>query len=359
MINLRKRKLKDGSLSLYLDIYDPNVPNDSNRILEFLKIHLKRGDPNNKEKMRTAEKIKAQREIELINDEYDFTSLQKRKASFILYFENYAKTKKIPGKEWSTGDSALKHLKTFRPGGITFKQINKALLNELAEYLSNKTKLKKNSALIYFRMVKTALYKASQDGYLRSDLIRDAKGPQKEVTERDYLVESEIEKLIKTKSDTPDITRAFLFSCFTGLRQSDVRNLKWENINEGMINLQQQKTGGKVSIPLVQTALNIIKPTDNILPLPGVNVLSLIENRTMINRALVKWFKAAEVKKRAYYHMSRHSFAILYLDKGGDIYTLSKLLGHKSIKTTEIYAQVLDKRKKETMNNLPVFEVNQ
>lgn len=50
MINLRKRKLKDGSLSLYLDIYDPNVPNDSNRILEFLKIHLKRGDPNNKEK---------------------------------------------------------------------------------------------------------------------------------------------------------------------------------------------------------------------------------------------------------------------------------------------------------------------
>lgn len=348
-IQLRKKKLQDGRESLYLDIYK-----DGKRSYEFLKLYIKRGNPENKETLLLAEKIRSKRLIEIANNEFEQISSNKKRASFTKYFESYVKTK----PKWSNYHGALKHFKLFQKDEILFKQINKVWLNEFSEYLSSKeSKLNKNSAFLYFRKLKEVLYKASQDGFIKPETVRQAKAPQKQRVERGYLEIKEIEKLVNTPSDRPEISRAFLFSCFTGLRQSDVKNLLWKNIVDNAIQFEQQKTKSKTVIPLSQTALNILD-TGNILHFPENKIFKLNNDRTKINRALVRWFKKAEINKKAFYHLSRHTFATLNLTSGNDIYTVSKLLGHKSLKTTEIYAKIIDEKKKQAVDNLPVFNVS-
>jgi integrase len=346
-IQLRKKKLLDGRESLYLDIYK-----DGKRSYEFLRLYIKRGDSNNKEILLLAEKIKSKRTIELANDEYDQISSNKKRASFTIYFEKFAKTK----SKWSNYYGALKYLRLYEPKDILFKQINKTWLNNFAEYLSKESGLKKNTSFLYFRKIKEVLYKASNEGFIKTETVRQAANLQRERVERGYLELREIQKLVTTASDRPEITKAFLFSCFTGLRQSDVRNLKWKDISDNTIKIIQQKTKDSVTIPLSQTALNILK-TDNIFHLPDTKIFNLPTDRTTINRALTRWFKSAEIDKKAFYHLSRHTFATLSLTSGNEIYTVSKLLGHKSLKTTEIYANIIDEKKKEAMDNLPVIEV--
>ena len=346
-IHLKKRKLKDGRESLYLDFYK-----DGKRNYEFLKLYIKRGDPNNKEILLLAEKIKSKRLIELANDEYDQISSNKKRASFTKYFEKFVQTK----PKWSNYEGTLKYLKLFEPEDILFKQINKEWLNNFAEYLSKETGLKKNTSFLYFRKVKEVLYKASHQGFIKADIVRQAGNLQREKVARGYLELKEIEKLISTPSDRPEIKKAFLFSCFTGLRQSDVRNLKWKDISDNVIKINQQKTKDRLEIPLGKTALNILK-TDNIFHLPESKIFNLPKDRTTINRALTRWFKSAEIDKKAFYHLSRHTFATLNLTSGNEIYTVSKLLGHKSLKTTEIYSNIIDEKKKQAIDNLPEIEV--
>jgi len=346
-IQLRKKKLIDGRESLYLDIYK-----DGKRSYEFLRLYIKRGDQNNKEILLLAEKIKSKRMIEIANDEYDQISSNKKRTSFTKYFEKYAKEKPIN----STYYSVLKHLQLYEPKDILFKQIDKTWLEGFSEYLTKESGLKKNTSFIYFSAAKQVLQKASNEGFIKAGLTKQVKNLQKESTERGYLELAEIQRLFVTASDAPEITKAFLFSCFTGLRESDIINLQWQNISDGSIKITQQKTNSKVSIPLSQTALNILQ-TDNILHLPETNIFQLPNFRQTINRALARWFKKAGINKKAFYHLSRHTFATLNLTSNNDIYTVSKLLGHKSLKTTEIYAKIIDEKKKEAMNNLPVIEV--
>jgi integrase len=347
-IKLRKKSLKDGRESLYLDIYK-----DGSRSYEFLKLYIKRGNPDNKEIILLAEKIQSKRLIELANNEFEQISTQKRNASFTKYLDKYCKTK----HKWSNYYGALKYIKLFEPKEILFKQINKVWLETFSEYLSKDSGLKKNTSFLYFRKVKEVLYKASNEGFIRAEIIRSATNPQKERVERGYLELKEIEKLVITDSDRPEIKRAFLFSCFTGLRQSDVRNLKWKDISDNTIKIIQQKTQGSLSIPLSQTALNILK-TDNIFHLPDTKIFNIPTDRTTIIRALMRWFKKAEINKKAFYHLSRHTFATLNLTSGNEIYTVSKLLGHKSLKTTEIYSNIIDEKKKQAIDNLPVINIS-
>ena len=347
-IHLRKKRLLNGMDSLYLDIYK-----DGKRSYEFLKLYIKRGSSDNKEFLALAEKIRSKRLIELANNEFEQISSQKRNASLIKYFENFCNTK----PKWSNYNGALNHLKNFEPQGIIFKQVNKVWLENFGEYLSKECKLKKNTAFLYFRRLKEALYKASREGFIRAEVIRSAKNLSKEYVKRGYLELNEIQKLINTPSDRPDITKPFLFSCFTGLRQCDIRNLRFKDIADNTIKITQQKTKDLFSIPLSQTALNIIK-SDKVFQLPDNKIFKLPKDRTTINRALTRWFKIAKIDKKAFYHLSRHTFATLNLTSGNEIYTVSKLLGHKSLKTTEIYANIIDEKKKQAMDNLPVIEVS-
>jgi len=347
-IYLRKKKLSDGRESLYLDINSDGI-----RKYEFLKLYIKRGNSENKEILMLAEKIKSQRLIDLSNKEHNQVSTQKKNTSFLKYFENYVNTK----KKWSNYFGALKHFKLFLNGkDITFKHIDKAFLENFADYLSKEANLKQSTAFLYLRKIKEVLYKASNENFIMVETVRRAKSLPKGKTERGYLELFEIEKLVSVDYKNSEIKRAFLFSCFTGLRQSDVRNLKWSDIKNNTIRIKMQKVSKPIEIPLSKTALELIK-TNNIHHLPDVRVFDLPTDRTTINRHLTRWFKLACVDKKAFYHLSRHTFATLNITSGNDLYTVSKLLGHSNIKTTEIYSKVIDEKKKQAIDNLPAISL--
>lgn len=148
---------------------------------------------------------------------------------------------------------------------------------------------------------------------------------------------------------------AFLFCCFTGLRYIDVSRLKWKHITEigngeYQIEVVQQKTKEPVYIPLSANAMKW-------LPDKGYdgreNYIFKFRDRSIIYDYLKKWAKAAGIEKNITFHMSRHTCATLLIFYGADLYTVSKILGHTSIKTTQVYAKVADEMKRKAVGNIP------
>jgi integrase len=147
-----------------------------------------------------------------------------------------------------------------------------------------------------------------------------------------------------------EVKDAFIFSCFTGLRYSDILNLKWQNIINNKIEFRQQKTGGVEYLPLSQTAKKILETK---LPYRKDEFVFHLPQKPVIWEHIKNWVKKAEINKRVSFHTARHTFATLSLTMGTDLYTVSKLLGHKSISTTQVYAKIVDAKKVEAINKLP------
>ena len=149
------------------------------------------------------------------------------------------------------------------------------------------------------------------------------------------------------------VKKAFLFSCFTGLRYSDMKALNWSEIHSAAdgkteyIDHIQIKTKDRVTIPLSEEAKKWmperIEGMDNIFH-------QLTITHTTVEMVLKEWMDAAGIQKHITYHCSRHTAATMLLTLGASIYVVSKILGHKSIKMTEVYAKIVDKKKLETVN---------
>ena len=144
-----------------------------------------------------------------------------------------------------------------------------------------------------------------------------------------------------------------LLSCFTGLRYSDMMTLKWSEIHTAAdgktlyIEHQQVKTKNTVTIPLSNEALKWMprKSKDDDRVFHQLRITS-----TTVEVVLGEWMQEAGIQKHITYHCSRHTAATLLLTLGADLYTVSKILGHRSIRMTEVYAKIVDKKKIETMN---------
>jgi len=147
--------------------------------------------------------------------------------------------------------------------------------------------------------------------------------------------------LERTECRNAEIKRAFLFSCYTGLRLSDVIRLRWENITEDRITLIQKKTKSLSTNKLLPKAKELLGTRSN----HADKVFNLPE-RTWLSEILKKWIADAGITKDITFHSARHSFAMLGLVEGNiDIYTLKGLLGHSSISATQVYAKMIDKVK--------------
>ena len=144
--------------------------------------------------------------------------------------------------------------------------------------------------------------------------------------------------------------RAFLFACYTGLRKSDVYSLKWKNVHDKCVSLRIKKTHDPVTIPLSATAMKYLGPREG-----DDEFVFKAKSDRQASEDLLKWAKNAGVNKHVTFHVSRHTFATLALTYGADIYTVSKLLGHKNLATTQIYAKIVDKKKEEAVNLIPDF----
>ncbi len=154
----------------------------------------------------------------------------------------------------------------------------------------------------------------------------------------------------------PVLKESALFSALTGLRHSDIMKLTWGEIIEdeqsgcSRLSLKQKKTKNLVEMPISTQARSLCgtRREENKLVFEGLTPPS------WINRPLKKWVGAAGIKKHITFHCFRHTYATLQLASGTDIYTISKMLGHTNVRTTEIYTKLIDSKKQQAANAITI-----
>lgn len=274
--------------------------------------------------------------------------------NFIEYFD------KVTAKRHANSSTSIlinwqrsvEFLKQFAGSTLLFSQINNRMAEEFKLFLlsaplgGNKTgTLSQNTASTYFSIFKAALKQAFVDGYLTVDLSAKIKGIQDQESRREYLSIDELNTLAATPCERDVLKRAALFSALTGLRHCDIQKLQWQEIsidgNQAKLNFTQQKTKGIEYTPISEQALQLCGEPGN----PEQFVFEDLPDPSWISRPLKQWVGAAGIKKKITFHCFRHTFATLQLSNGTDIYTVSKMLGHTNVKTTQIYAKVVDEKK--------------
>ena len=228
------------------------------------------------------------------------------------------------------------------------------LLSESNAIKMKNGRLSQNTALSYFNKVRTALKDAYNNKVIKENPTLRVKSIRETETHREYLTFEELQSLANTECKSPLLKTAFIFSALTGLRYSDVKALKWKNIKHDISNgysiiFTQQKTKGAENLPVGEQAIRLLgerRGEDDF-------VLDDLRYTSYYSDKLSNWVTDAGVTKHITFHCARHSFATLQLTMGTDIYTVSKLLGHKHLKTTEIYGQVINKKKIEAAERIP------
>ena len=369
-VKLRTKRLANGNLSLYLDVYV-----DGKREYNFLKLYLipektKADKLQNEETLRTANAIKAQMIVLLQNSEHGFSYSSKSKVNFIEFMEAQATGYEEKGsKAYATSiRNSIFHLKRYKGDAITLKHVDAAYLRGYIDFLNtsgnkyNKP-LSAASKSLYFDVVVIALNKAVKEGilpYNPAHKIDYKDRPQQGEATKQYLTIEEVQALVKTHCKYEHLKQAFLFSCFCGLRYSDIKQLEWNKITDmgdgsKQVEINQQKTGEPLYLPLSVNALQWLpdkgnaKETDKVFKLPHVSTTE---------KYLDVWAREAGINKHVTFHVSRHTNATLMLTYGADIYTVSKLLGHTNVKTTQIYAKIVDENKKKAVNLIPQIKID-
>lgn len=372
-VKLRQKPISGNRHSLYLDFY-PAIPHPETGELtrrEFLGQYIfdKPKNPidkqHNKETLQLAEQIRQKRENYLNKPEiytgYEKEQLKIRKKggqNFIDYFKTLAENRKASNHDnWV---SAFKYLQGFTKGSLIFSDLNENICNEFKNYLltvksnkSSKVILSQNSAFSYFNKFKAALKQAYKDGYLQTDLNAKIESIKQVETRRNFLTIEELNTLIRTECNNPLLKRAAIFSALTGLRFSDIKNLAWGEIhytieNGYSIQFTQQKTKGVEVLPISLQAYSLLGEPQEL----SRKVFEGLTYSAYENKHLYQWIGAAGITKDITFHCFRHTFATLQLSKGTDIYTVSKMLGHRELKTTQIYAKVIDQTKREAADKI-------
>lgn len=367
-VKLRKKAITNGRTSLYLDYYPPIPHPDSGKPTrrEFLGLYLFNrpktpvDKEQNSETIALAETIRAKRQIDVQAGAYGFLSKQTQNTCFVAYYEQLASTRTGSNKEgW---DSALYYLRDFTGGTLKLSDLTIKKCRDYREYMMqaksqrNDEPLSINSTVSYFNKFKATLKQAYKDGLISTDLDAKVESIKPEETRREYLTLAELQTLAATELPTlPVLKQAALFSALTGLRYSDIEALTWEKIrydpqNGYTIAFRQEKTEGIEYMPVSEQAVSLLgeRLGDNQPVLPGLTYSA------HWNRILKQWVKAAGISKPITFHSFRHTYATLQLSLGTDIYTVSKMLGHRELKTTQIYAKIIDQSKRAAANRIKI-----
>lgn len=373
-IRLRLKELSNGNQSIYLDIYT-----NGKRSYEFLKMYIvpettEAAKLQNANTMQAANFVKAQRIMQLTNDGAGVTKRDDLRAKVLLfdYMESYRKRKEETGQSKQNAFSVgrmINHLRQYCQEGTALQDVDEEfcrgfihyLLTAKAKYGKKNIRFKPlglNSANMYFvhfasalnDAVRRKLIPANPTKYLNPDDRRLLNFPP---PQRGYLTIAEVKRLIETECDQPQVKQAFLFGCFCGLRISDIRALRWQDIDrtgeQWTVTILMQKTRERLYLPLSSEAVKWLPEKGSAAD--GDVVFGLIQKTSDgLNTSLKNWAKSAGIVKDVTFHMSRHTFATSLLTLGADLYTTSKLLGHKKISTTQIYAEIVNQKKVDAVN---------
>lgn len=352
-VKLRVKKLADGNGSYYLDWFQ-----NGKRHYEYLKLYTVLSDrptkaerEANKESLKLAQQIRNQRENQLIAEPQGITPVHKRRQSVIAYLEANTATK--------GGKLMAEHFSKFLHGNdLQIQNLNKEYLQGFSDYLT--AHLNGNTANAYFSKLRTVLKRAIAEKIIPADILLDVEAPKKQETFVDYLTADEISRIAKSNLN-PKVKQVFLFSCFCGMRYSDIKNLTWGNITEDFrLQFSQQKTQtskgkqtGATLLPMNPQAIALLgerQPDD-------CKVFDVPLQQTC-DKALKSIAAKLNIKKTLHFHIARHSFGVILLENDVDIYKVSKLLGHKSVQTTiKHYANITDKGAREAIDCFPEIKI--
>ncbi len=358
-VSLLRRQITNGRLSLYLDFY-PAIRNPKTMKMtrrEYLGIYIFEKPKNemerdfNSQMIEKAEAIRCLRVTSLINDKFDFLDHEKLRGDFLEYFKKLSQKKH---KKWQI---VYKHFHNFVKGHCTFGDVTIEMCKEFGEYLLHAHQLRlthrvisKNSAAGYFSTFRGLLKMAYRDKLIRENINDFMDKIGKDDVKKQYLTMYELKQLAATPCDIPVLKRASLFSCLTGLRLSDVLNLKWEDVQiapdqDYCLRIRTQKTQTEAILPISQETFELCGEKSEGTVFKGFT-------RSMANYPLKKWIKEAGITKAITFHGFRHTYATLQIAMGTDIYTVSKMLTHKNVSTTQIYADLVCEKKRETANKI-------
>lgn len=364
-IKLRKRVLKTGLTSLYLDIYS-----GGKREYEYLNLYLlpekNRSDKEkNRETIRLAEAICAKRIVEYQNGKYGFQNDDGANVRFFDYFDMLKKERspETNVNRYSNWFGCYQHLLMYeRNTKITFGDIDQKWARGFHEYLehansirSSKAPLSPNSKVAYWSKFIACMNQAIKDGIIHENPARGIENFRGEESTRMYLTLEELKTLVKTDCQNELVKRAFLFSSLTGLRFSDISLLRWKQVKEenGYIRIifTQKKTKGQEYLDITQQAAELIGER-----IEGAEyVFDGLKGHTTayVSKVIRRWVEKAGIDKKITFHCARHTFAVMMIELNVNIYTVMKLLGHRNIKNTQIYAKLLDKSKQEAIDKIP------
>lgn len=376
-ISINKRKLKDGRISLSIEYYRGSEINAEGkrrhlRSFENLDTYLFSDPKNpaekkhNKEGLTFAESVLAIRKAEYVQGKFDLKNRTKSKRTFLAFFSELTdeKMKQDSSNNYGNWFSTFQHLKKIVSPNFAFEEIDENFIKRVKNYFENEalTKsnlpLSQNSKYSYFNKFKASIRKAFEDGYLTVNYASKVKSFEQAESQREYLTFDELQSLAKAECKYPMLKSAFIFSCLSGLRWSDINTLVWSEVrDEGdftKINFRQEKTDGVEYLYISKQARELLGERQH----PQDRVFRGLKYGMTYNTELVRWCNRAGVPKHITFHSARHTNAVLLLENGADIYTVSKRLGHREIRTTAIYAKIVDAKMKEAAEMIPELNIN-
>lgn len=367
-VKLRQRAISGNRQSLYLDFY-PAIPHPETgepTRREFLGLYLfdKPKNPfdkqSNTETKQLAENIRAKRQIEIQAGNYGFLIVkQKAETDFVQYFKQIVETKTGGNKNgWKT---AFNYFEMFTGGKLTLSNLNENLCNDFREYLLTAKRqrgiqseqITQSSARAYYNKFKAALKQAYKKGLIEKDLSTRIDGISEPEVQREHLTLEQLQTLVNTPCSIPLLKNAAIFSALTGLRFSDIAKLIWGEVQysklEGyFLQFRQKKTKGVEVLPISEQAFKLLGERKE----PTEQVFKGLIYSAYLNVHLKQWILRAGITKDITFHCFRHTFATLQLSFGTDIYTVSKMLGHRELKTTQIYAKIVDDTKRKAADKI-------
>ena len=287
-----------------------------------------------------------------------------------IFQEHNSKVNSLVGKDFAAGTAeryrtAKRHVqeyiqKEYNMDDIPVKDVNHKFITGFEYYLKTTRKCSHNTAIKYITNFKKIIRIAYANDWISKDPFFNWKAKLKTV-DREFLSKEEIQAMVEKEFSIPRLELVkdiFIFSCFTGLAYADVKKLSKDDIVVGIdgkrwIKTKRTKTDTRSNIPILEIPKQIInKYAEHLDVIDSDNLLPVLSNQKM-NSYLKEIADSCGITKNLTFHLARHTFATtVTLTNGVPIESVSKMLGHKSLKTTQHYAKILDKKVSDDMATL-------
>lgn len=374
-ISLKRKKLKNDKYSLYIEYYkgsqlDKEGKRIHNRDFEYLKLYPYQNPKTASEKKENkeievlSEQILSIRKAEFFQGRFDIKNTAKSKRRFLDFFIEKAEEKIKSPKNYGNWTATLVHLKQCISPNLQFEEIDENFIKKVRNYFDTEAKTKSdtllslNSKYSYFNKFKACLRAAFDEGYLSINYASKVKSFEQAESQREYLTYKELQALANTNCKYSVLKRAFIFSCLTGLRWSDINTMTWSEVRDedngiSRVNFRQEKTDGVEYLYISEQSRELLGERQH----PSERVFKGLKYGAVYNNEIVRWCNRAGISKHITFHSARHTNAVLLLENGADIYTVSKRLGHREIRTTTIYAKIVDQKMKEAASLIPEIKL--